>query len=315
MANGRWTGWENPDGTWNLHHGDYRGQPTPQAVCRDWQDARATASGEKEAPEPNPAVYRRAPSLASWASTHVGYRRARNEDALVVDPEYGLYLVADGMGGHPGGLEASNIAARVIQQVVRAEGSRWLDGLISACPRLGTWGILRRSLAEANRTLRRVGREMPDLQGLATTVVGLLFLGWNAAVVHVGDSRCYLLRDGKAHQLTLDHNLLNEEIQAGRITASGGAELGPHKHNLMRGVGLSEDIKPDYDWLEVRRGDVFVLCSDGLSNYIEDPVKFFQLSQQNGIAGLAEACVEFALAHGGSDNITVVVVSVETEQR
>jgi serine/threonine protein phosphatase PrpC len=248
--------------------------------------------------------------LESAICTHVG-RRSNNEDNFLVGES--LFAVADGMGGYEGGEIASAIVVESIETFV-ARGAIDADA---------TWptGIdpmltfeeneLTAALAVANREVcrKRKGR----LASMGATVVALLFRGDHVAVAHVGDSRAYRLRRGRLERLTRDHSLL-AELEASGLALPGAQELGGPKratdfsHVVTRAIGMGESARPDVRSDAIERGDVYLLCSDGLSDVLGDAE--IELLLGSDPVASARELVQAAFEAGGSDNITALVVKV-----
>jgi len=235
--------------------------------------------------------------LSAAARSDLGRRRPANEDIYALAPELGLYLVADGMGGHRAGQVASGLAARAAVGTLR--GLR--PGPRSAVEKL------RACVAAANAEILASSRAKPELAGMGTTVVALLAEGDRVALAHVGDSRAYLLRGGAIRRLTDDHTLVGELVRRGEISERA-ADGHPQRHVLVRALGVRRHVEPDLLELTPEPGDLFVLCSDGLTGHVGD------LEIADLVAGapdLDAACarlVDLANRRGGEDNVTVVLV-------
>jgi serine/threonine protein phosphatase PrpC len=236
--------------------------------------------------------------------TDVGRRREHNEDALLVDQELGLFVVADGMGGHAGGGTASSIAVSTIQKSVRAARDTSPASEASPFPT-----VLRLAVEDACRAIYRAAQEDPSLAGMGTTVTAALLVGQNVYVAHVGDSRCYLVRSGRIFQLSEDHSLVNEQLKAGAITEEE-ARSSRFRNIITRSVGFEEEVLVDVMGLEVEPGDRLVLCCDGLSNLVADE-EIREIAVRKPLDDSPEALVELANERGGDDNITVIVVRVD----
>ncbi|MCA9688144.1 MAG: serine/threonine-protein phosphatase [Myxococcales bacterium] len=243
--------------------------------------------------------------LIAWASTDVGRIRMANEDSYLVDANLGLYLVADGMGGHAGGAHASAMCADVVNKVVR-RGMARLMGMPQEDVADVIAEILTASVTEASARIYDHAQADRSLQGMGTTLTGILFFGNRGYIVHVGDSRAYLLRAGTARQLTNDHSWLNEQIEAGLITEEE-AQRSDLKHIITRSVGFERTVEADIVSVNVNYGDVFLLCSDGLTNYV-DGQRLSDLAVEHHYADLPQVCTDEAIEKGGEDNVTVVTV-------
>jgi protein phosphatase len=238
--------------------------------------------------------------LRAVANTDIGLRRRGNEDRYALAPELGLYLVADGMGGHTAGQVASELAAEASVRAIQA-----LHGVSSTLSEK-----LRYAVASANRAIYATAQAKPEYAGMGTTVVLLLAGAERVGLAHVGDSRAYLVRGGRIRQLTDDHSIVGELLRRNEISEDAAREH-PHRHVLTRALGVRPSVEPDLVELTPRIGDLFVLCSDGLTNHLEDH-EIGKLAGEH--ADLALACdrmIDLAKHRGGEDNITVLVARCE----
>ncbi len=235
--------------------------------------------------------------LRAAASTDVGLRRKANEDRYAVSPDLGLYLVADGMGGHRAGQVASEMAAEVALEAVQA-----LEGASSSLSEK-----LRYAVAAANRAIFTRSTQEPGLTGMGTTLVAMLAGAGRAALAHVGDSRAYLVRGGRIRQLTDDHSIVAELVRRREISEDDAREH-PHRHVLTRALGVRRSVEADLVELTPEAGDVFVLCSDGLTNHVADEEIAKLVSDPTDLQEVCERLVDFANGRGGDDNTTVVLV-------
>jgi len=260
-----------------------------------------------------------APSVASPSPTQisargvtdVGRRRDHNEDAFLVDADLGLFVVADGMGGHAGGGTASTLAVETIRDRVRA--ARASDPALFADPGPAQTSrlpeVLREAVEEACRNIYRAAQEDPSLAGMGTTVTAALLADGAAFVAHVGDSRCYLARGEQIFQISEDHSLVNEQLKAGAITEEE-ARSSRFRNIITRSVGFEEEVLVDVMGLEVQPGDTLVLCCDGLSNLVGDG-EIGQVVAAEPLSDSPEKLVALANERGGDDNITVIVVKID----
>jgi protein phosphatase len=234
------------------------------------------------------------------AGTNVGRRRRINEDRYAIAPELGLFLVADGMGGHTAGQVASELAAQAALREV---------GTLQGAP-VSLAEKLRSAVGSANRSIFEAARERPELAGMGTTLVALLAHEGRVALAHVGDSRAYLVRGGRIRQLTDDHSVVGELLRRREISADAAREH-PHRHVLTRALGVRPVVEPDLAELSPCAGDVFALCSDGLTGHVRDE----EIAEHAGPADVLEkavdALIDLANARGGEDNITVVLLRWE----
>lgn len=243
--------------------------------------------------------------LIAWPLTDVGRVRSANEDSFLVDDRLGLYLVADGMGGHAGGALASKTCVEVMKKSV----TRGLSGkraIAADADAEMVEYLLAQSASEASARIYDHGIREPGLSGMGTTLTGMLVHRNQAHIVHIGDSRCYLIRDNEVTQLTNDHSWLNEQVQAG-VMSQEEAEASELRHIITRSVGFERAVQADLIREQVLPGDVFLLCSDGLSNYLSSE-EIADFAQEHYYADLPAVCTQCALDRGGDDNITVVVV-------
>ncbi len=238
--------------------------------------------------------------LRMAVSSDVGRRRRANEDAFAVSEELGLYLVADGMGGHSAGQVASRMAAEASEAALRT-----LRGAAASLSEK-----LRYAVAAANREVFGAAQSDPALSGMGTTLVALLAGSERIALAHVGDSRAYLLRGGRIRQLTDDHSLVAELVRRREISRDA-ARGHPHRHVLTRALGVRPSVEPDLAELSPQTGDLYLLCSDGLTGHVEDPELAEALSGARELEAVCEGLVSLANARGGEDNITVVIVRCE----
>lgn len=245
--------------------------------------------------------------LLAWPLTNVGNVRSHNEDSYLIDDELGLYVVADGMGGHAGGAHASQCCVEVVSSVVR-RGLRGMSSLAEGQRTAAIHDLLAAAASEASAAIYDEGQRNSMLNGMGTTLCGMLFYESRCHIVHVGDSRCYLFRQGSSRQLTNDHSWLNEQVQAGLLTPEE-AELSDLKHIITRSVGFEREVNADLISVNVSPGDSLLVCSDGLSNYFETE-EFGQLVRDHYSDELPQRVTDLALERGGEDNITVIVVSV-----
>jgi serine/threonine protein phosphatase PrpC len=240
--------------------------------------------------------------------TDVGQRRDHNEDSLLVDRDLGLFVVADGMGGHAGGGTASRLAVETIQAAVRhaREAEPEAFGGEAAVEDSPVPDVLREAVEEACAVIYRTAQADPSLAGMGTTVTAALVDGRSGYVAHVGDSRCYLVREGRIYQVSEDHSLVAEQLKAGAISADE-ARNSRFKNIITRSVGFEQQVQVDLLGLELQGGDAIVICCDGLSNLVADP-EILETVEESDIAAAPERLVALANERGGDDNITVIVI-------
>jgi len=251
--------------------------------------------------------------LLCWPLTDVGATRDHNEDSFLVDPELGLYVVADGMGGHAAGEVASKMAVEVVREVVRA-GSATLEAFDrgdGGSSRRDILRLLESAIQRACSTIYEAGVRDETKRGMGTTVDVLLVVGSRGFIGHVGDSRVYLQRQKAVHQLTEDHSLVNELLKRGKLTREQIDKI-KYKNAVTRAVGVYESVEVDVFDFDVLPGDSFLLCTDGLHGYFEgDEAELHYAAVER--TKLARYLIDLANQRGGQDNITVVIVDVPAE--
>jgi sec-independent protein translocase protein TatC len=231
----------------------------------------------------------------------VGLVRAKNQDVFGVFPELSMAIVADGMGGRPKGEVASKMAMDAICEFLRNEKGE--NSML-----LADLSLLHKAIVYANQQVFNEAIENTACRGMGTTVVAMLVYGEEVLVGFAGDSRAYLHRDGVLKQITEDHSVTNEYIRAGVITREQ-AKTHPLRHVISRGVGVEPTVSPETFKASAQAGDIFLLCTDGLSNMIEAETMSAILTQHKENLSIAlENLIEGAKAAGGKDNITVVLV-------
>ncbi len=245
-------------------------------------------------PEPTGEV-RMSLSLRFAAGSHKGMIREGNEDSGYAGPR--LLAIADGMGGAAAGEVASSEAISTI--VALDDDVPGSDILTS----LGT------AVQRANDQLRSMVEEDPQLEGMGTTLTALLWTGQRLGLVHVGDSRAYLLRDGVLTQITQDHTWVQRLVDEGRITEEE-ATTHPQRSLLMRALGSGDHVEPDLSIREVRAGDRYLICSDGLSGVVSHQTLEDTLASYQGPQETVQELIQLALRGGGPDNITVIIADV-----
>lgn len=248
--------------------------------------------------------------LEAFAWTDPGPVRENNEDSFLVDEDTGLFIVADGMGGHAAGEVASKIAVEAVREILQGgldPDETRLDREVGD-PADILRERLRYAMNQASARIRREALGNPAWAGMGTTLCVLLIEGDQAHVAHVGDSRVYMLRDGDLFRLTRDHTVVQQEIDAGRLTPALARQV-PHRNYLTQSVGYHGPVEPDTATRPLLPGDLFLLCSDGLTDPLDDP-RIAEICRATHPSDLAETLVREALGGGGEDNITVITIRV-----
>lgn len=235
----------------------------------------------------------------SWCLTDKGKKREGNQDSFLIDDRLGVFIVADGVGGHTGGEVASALAVETVREVI-------------AHPKAGQFKpkeVVYQAYEEAShRIFDRAAHEI-RLNGMGTTMVMGYYRDTKLYIANVGDSRCYLFRKPYLWQMTEDHSLINEQIRLGMMSEEQARkQLG--KNVITRSVGFERDVFPDILEREVSAGDTFLFCSDGLSGMVTDS-DMTTILNSTSPEKLTQALVEKALDHGGDDNVTVLIVQFQ----
>jgi serine/threonine protein phosphatase PrpC len=240
--------------------------------------------------------------------TDPGLVRENNEDSVACDPGYGVAVLADGMGGY----NAGEIASAMAVTFIRAEVARWLA---EAGPRL-TGQDVRRAMelcvSQANQSIYNAAISNPQFSGMGTTIVVGVFEPGRVVLGHVGDSRCYVFRAGRLTQLTRDHSLLQEQLEAGLITPEQ-AKVATHKNLVTRALGVDEGVMVDIQEHVPQEGDVYLMCSDGLTDMVDDELVSALLMGPDSLSEKAQNLVRAANEAGGRDNISVILTQVKAK--
>lgn len=249
-----------------------------------------------------------------FGKTHPGMKRELNEDNYAILDKEGVFVVADGMGGHNAGEVASQIAIETVSEFFKAssqdEDMTWpykLDPSLSLDANKLMVGI-----KFANRKIFKSSSSNTSYAGMGTTIVSILASNENGEIyiAHVGDSRCYCHYNRVLSQVTEDHSLLNEYIKAGQITKEQAKNF-PHKNVIMRALGMKDNVLVDIMKRNAMPGETYIICSDGLSDMVPDKDMEEILNRGLSLEETAGILIDQANANGGKDNITLILVSVE----
>ncbi len=248
----------------------------------------------------------------SHGQSDIGLERDHNEDSFCVSDQYNLYAIADGMGGHTGGHVASEIAINTIKEFFRnSKEDEQFESGFNPDPKLSEIeNLLLAAIKTANRKIYDYAREEEEYAGMGTTIVGLHIQDSTAVIANVGDSRCYHLRGFEFIQLSTDHTWVNEQLKRNIISAE---EARSHRWRnvITRALGTKRYVDVDIRKIKIQPGDLFLLCSDGLSNVLPDE-DILSVMIKHG-ENVEEACgelIRLAREGGGPDNITVVIVRI-----
>jgi len=239
-------------------------------------------------------------NVLSFGESITGKKRENNEDSFLILDKYNLFLVADGMGGHQAGEVASSIIKKTIEEnyenLKDLEPKKRLEEIVKMCN---------------DKVLERAQQKI-YLKGMGSTLTCLLIEGGKYYVAHVGDSRAYLLRNDKLHQITEDHSLIQAQIKAGYLTEEQGKQS-RLKHILMKSIGGKSEVVPDIKEGEIKEGDIFLLSTDGFHGELEEEEIKNLLLLPDDLDKKAKNMVDFANEKDGSDNITILIAKVERE--
>ena len=240
-----------------------------------------------------------------------GRVREHNEDTIAFDPDMGLLILADGMGGYNAGEVASGIAVKTVVNLVRESVER--EDLLEGDSDSGlsrTAIILRDAIHRANKIIYQTARTQPQCEGMGTTIVGALFHDNRITIAHVGDSRLYRLRGATFEQVTLDHSLLQELVDRGFYSAEE-AQRAANKNYVTRALGVEATVEVEIQEHPVQRGDVYLLCSDGLSDMVEDDDIHLTINTFGAnLETVAKQLIQLGNDNGGKDNLSVLLAQV-----
>ncbi|MBI5625668.1 MAG: Stp1/IreP family PP2C-type Ser/Thr phosphatase [Nitrosomonadales bacterium] len=251
-------------------------------------------------------------ALEIVSQTNSGMVRSHNEDSVACEPSCGLVVLADGMGGYNAGEVASGIAVSVVATELcqRLLGESPTDSDDVTGEELGVL-LLRENIQKANSSIFHASQSQPQYAGMGTTIVSGLFYDNRVVVGHIGDSRMYRMREGTLGSITRDHSLLQEQIDAGIISIED-ARLSKNKNLVTRAVGIDAEVEVEIHVHDVLVGDIYLLCSDGLNDMVEDEDIQSTLSAfQSNLPLAASQLIQLANDNGGRDNVSVILVKVK----
>jgi protein phosphatase len=249
--------------------------------------------------------------LAHVEVTDVGKVRDHNEDTIGAEPDIGLWVLADGMGGYNAGEVASGIAVKTIIDLVtqackrekRAEiesGSGYMRQTIA----------LRDAIHRANKVINQTAQSQPQCEGMGTTLVASLFYDNRVSIAHVGDSRMYRLRGNRFEQITMDHSLLQELVDRG-FYSQEEAQRSTNRNYVTRALGVEANVEVEVQEVDVQKGDYYLMCSDGLPDMVEDEDIHLTISTfANDVRTVGEQLIKLTNDNGGRDNVSVILVRV-----
>ena len=244
--------------------------------------------------------------IVSEGGTDIGRIRENNEDSFFRDDELGLYVVADGMGGHAGGETASRMAVALLEETVRKALGR-PAGADAHRDERGPVRSLEEGFAAATRAIFEAGTRDTALRGMGTTMTAMVRDGDRMHIAHIGDSRAYRFRRGRLEQLTQDHSVVAEQVRAGLLTPEA-ARTSPYRHVISRVVGIDLAASPDVTTVAIESDDIYLLATDGLTEMLTDE-EIGRVIAGTPVALIPALLIGRANEQGGRDNITVVVVT------
>jgi serine/threonine protein phosphatase PrpC/CRP-like cAMP-binding protein len=245
--------------------------------------------------------------IHGYGESDVGRSRTHNEDYILVEPDLGLFLVCDGMGGHAAGEVASETAAKAIHRHVASQSHilNNFDGSASACDEVEA--LLRTAIQNASAEVFDLARGGQGRHGMGTTCISLIVVGGKGFMGHVGDSRMYMVRESRVWQLSQDHTFFNDAVRNGMMSYEE-ARTSPWANMITRGVGIQRSVGVDTLVFDIVENDTILLCSDGLTAYLQDPYEIASLLADPALPALPKKLVRVANERGGGDNVSAVVV-------
>jgi protein phosphatase len=249
--------------------------------------------------------------ILAHAQTDVGRKRKKNEDSYLLNEALGLFVVADGMGGHAGGEVASAEACDQVFTMVKRGASAFaaLRERDTDETRAAARRVVESAIQAATYMIFGIADQDPERKGMGTTLSCLVWIGPVAVVGQVGDSRVYLIRDNVPVQITEDHTLINMQLKSGAITPEQ-AKTATYGNVITRAVGINDYVEVDTFALDTRAGDRFILCSDGVHGYLDSHEQLMALCRDKSREDCARTLIQHALTSGGKDNATVLIVDV-----
>jgi serine/threonine protein phosphatase PrpC len=242
--------------------------------------------------------------------TDTGRVREHNEDTIGSDRDLGLLVLADGMGGYNAGEVASGIAVKTVLKQVAESLQRLGEDRDEVEPQTGLWRqsvILRDAVARGNKLIHNQAQIRPECEGMGTTLVACLFYNNRVSIAHVGDSRLYRLRDGRLEQLTMDHSLLQELVDRGFYSQEEAARS-TNRNYVTRALGVEKSVEVEINEYEVKAGDYYLLCSDGLTDMVEDEDIHLTISTfHDNLDTAGQQLIKLSNDHGGKDNVSIIM--------
>jgi len=247
--------------------------------------------------------------ISAVGQTDTGLVRESNQDRFLISVDAGLFIVADGMGGHMAGEVASQMAVEHASGFIKEWSSSHTDQLCktSVISNEDMQGVLEQAFIKANDAVYKAWQERPEYAHMGTTLIIAWVVGQKCCLGHAGDVRGYLLRDGCLEQLTRDHTKIAKMVESGQISTEE-ARHHPFRNRIQRAIGPRSEVSPDVTVFDLKSHDRLLLCSDGLWSMVEDSEIASLLGDHNSIKDACRNLVDRALANGGEDNVTVLIV-------
>ena len=237
-----------------------------------------------------------------YSDTNVGRVRKENQDSILVNGEHGLFVVADGMGGHQGGAVASRLAVQIIERHLIGDSEK--TGKVSS-------SHIKQACLAANKAIYLEGQKDIMLRGMGTTLCFLyIHKDGRAYIANIGDSRIYMNKNNKLWLLTEDHNFLTQQLKACFLSGEKRLESSPEDDVLTKSVGFFATVEPDIFEKTVEKGEQYLICSDGLSGFVSDS-EIHDILKNTAGRNVPKECIKKALTAGGGDNVSVIVVEIQ----
>jgi serine/threonine protein phosphatase PrpC len=251
--------------------------------------------------------------VLGFGRSDVGKKRGHNEDYVLLAPELGLYMVCDGMGGHAAGEVASELAARTVRRHIE-ENKKILEKYDDSAPaRDQLLRLVDDAVNLASKEVYTLATSEQGKAGMGTTLTMVLCVKSVGVMGHVGDTRLYMRRSDKLHQLSEDHTYVNEMLRRGMASLEE-LKKGPYANVITRAVGIQANVRVDTLLFDILADDTFLLCSDGLSKHVEGPDELSRMLMNDHVESIPQQLIDIANSRGGTDNITAVILRAEAEQ-
>jgi serine/threonine protein phosphatase PrpC len=278
-----------------------------------WQKERSNPINDKRHNHASQTLMTPHAQLEFAAKTDTGLVRSHNEDSIAISTDCGLAIIADGMGGYNAGEVASGIATSILKEEIEQRLAN--TQLMAADDGRHIQHLVVESVNYANASIIAAARAEPQYSGMGTTLVAALFHDDKVTVSHIGDSRAYRLRQGAIEQITRDHSLVQEQIDAGLVSVED-ARFAQNRNLITRAMGVDQDVDVEVHQHETEPGDIYLLCSDGLSDMLStQDILDAMISSGGDLPVACDMLIQKANEQGGRDNISVVLIRVQANTR